>query len=303
VIAMQEDCRLHPRPGGDHVELPRGLSPGDNIRKRGEDVCAGSVILARGARLRPQDLGLAASVGITTLSVFRRLRVALFSTGDEVHEPGTELPPGGIYDANRYCLLGLLEGLGFAVSDLGILPDRAATIRNALAAAARTHDAIVTSAGMSVGEEDHMAAAVRDLGSLHFWKLAIKPGRPVALGQIDAVPFIGLPGNPAAMMVTFMRIARPALLQIAGATALAPHFYRVRAGFDHRKKADRREYLRVRLGIDPDGTLRATKFPRDGAGILSSLVEADGLVELSEETTTLSAGAMVDFVPFSEVIG
>ena len=186
---------------------------------------------------------------------------------------------------------------------LGILPDDAAVVRTALADAARDHDAIVTSAGMSVGEEDHMAAVIGELGRLHFWKLAIKPGRPVALGQIGAVPFIGLPGNPAAMMVTFLRIARPALLRLAGASALAPHVYRVRAEFDHRKKAERREFVRVRLGIGADGVPSAAKFPREGAGILSSLVEADGLVELAEETTNLKAGTMVDFVPFNEVIG
>jgi molybdopterin molybdotransferase len=303
VIAMQEDCELRPSPDGDRVALPRGLAPGSNIRARGEDVRSGSVILTAGTRLRPQDIGLAASVGITRLDVFRQLRVALFSTGDEVHEPGTVLPEGGIYDANRYCLRALLDGLGFAVTDLGILPDDAATIREALADAAAQHDAIVTSAGMSVGEEDHMAAAIGGLGRLHFWKLAIKPGRPVALGQIGSVPFIGLPGNPAAMMVTFLRIARPALLRLSGATALDPHVYRVRAGFDHRKKAERREFVRVRLSRHEDGTLCASKFPREGAGILSSLVEADGLVELAEETTTLTAGSMVDFVPFSEVIG
>lgn len=303
IIAMQEDCRLHEAPDGDRVELPRGLAVGANIRARGEDVRTGAAILAAGTRLRPQDIGLAASVGMIDLPVHRRLRIALFSTGDEVHEPGSDLPAGGIYDANRYCLLTLLEGLGFTVSDLGILPDNAATIRGALADAAGSHDAIVASAGMSVGEEDHMTAAISALGELHFWKLAIKPGRPVALGQIGAVPFIGLPGNPAAMMVTFLRIARPALLRLAGATALTPHVYRVHAGFDHQKKAGRREFLRVRLGVGADGAPCATKFAREGAGILSSLVEADGLVELPEETTILSAGTMVDFVPFSEVIG
>lgn len=303
VIAMQEDCRLRTDSADHRVELPRGLPTGANIRRRGEDVRAGDVVLAAGTRLRPQDIGLAASLGLTRLDVFRPLRVALFSTGDEVHEPGDTLPQGGIYDANRYCLQALLDGLGFAVSDLGILPDRAHTIRDALRAAAAGNDAIVTSAGMSVGEEDHMATAIRELGRLHFWKLAIKPGRPVALGQVGAVPFIGLPGNPAAMMVTFLRIARPALLRLAGATGLEPHVYRVRAGFEHRKKADRREFLRVRLTIDDDGQLRATKFPREGAGILSSLVEADGLVELPEETTRLTEGTMIDFVPFSEVIG
>ena len=154
---------------------------------------------------------------------------------------------------------------------------------------------------MSVGEEDHLSEAVSTLGKLHFWKLAIKPGRPVALGQIGGAAFIGLPGNPAAMMVTFLCLARPALLRLAGATDLDPHLYKVQAGFDHAKKPARREYVRVRLATSEDGTLIAHKFPREGAGILTSMVEADGLVELSEDTTQLTVGTMVDFLPFTEV--
>ena len=296
-VLMQEDCSID----GDFVTIPLGIRQGANRRRCGEDVGAGTTVLSAGQRLRPQEIGLAASIGLTTLPVYRRLRVALMSTGDEVFEPGNQIPAGGIYDANRYSLLALLDALGCEVTDLGILPDDRTAISDALGKAATNHDALVTSAGMSVGEEDHLSAAVSALGQLHFWKLAIKPGRPVALGQIGAMAFIGLPGNPAAMMVTFLRLARPALLRLAGATDLDPHLYKVQAGFDHIKKAARREYVRVRLKTNADGTLIAHKFPREGAGILTSLVEADGLVELSEDTTQLTVGTMVDFLPFTEV--
>jgi molybdopterin molybdotransferase len=227
--------------------------------------------------------------------------VAILSTGDEVFEPGSDLPAGGIYDANRYSLLALLDAMGCRVTDLGIVPDDRTAISDVLAGAAEDHDALVTSAGMSVGDEDHLSAAVSALGQMHFWKLAIKPGRPVALGQIGGMAFVGLPGNPAAMMVTFLRLARPALLRLAGASDLEPHLYKVRAGFDHTKKLARREYVRVRLVAGDDGNLVAHKFPREGAGILTSLVEADGLVELSEDMTKLTVGTMVDFLPFTEV--
>ena len=296
-VLMQEDCAVQ----GSQVTIPMGIRQGANRRFRGEDVRAGATVLTAGQRLRPQEIGLAASIGLTTLTVYRRLRVALLSTGDEVFEPGAALPPGGIYDANRYSLLALLDALGCEVTDLGILPDARAVISDVLRDAAENHDALVTSAGMSVGEEDHLSAAVSALGQLHFWKLAIKPGRPVALGQIGDMAFIGLPGNPAAMMVTFLRLARPALLRLAGATDLEPHLYKVEAGFDHVKKAARREYVQVRLSAGQDGNLVAHKFPRDGAGILTSLVEADGLVELSEDMTQLTKGTMVDFLPFTEV--
>ncbi len=296
-VLMQEDCGV----AGEAVVIPAGIARGANSRKAGEDVARGARVLAAGRRLRPQDIGLAASLGRTSLEAYRPLRVALFSTGDEVREPGTELPPGCIYDANRYALAALLEGLGCTVDDLGIVPDTFATIHGALRAAAATHDALVTSGGVSAGEEDHVRAAVSALGSIHFWQLAIRPGRPVALGQAGAAAFVGLPGNPAAMMVTFLRLARPALLRLAGATEVTPTTYRVRAAFDYKKKTGRREWLRCRLARGADGIPSAIKFPRDGAGILSSLVESDGLVELPEELTRLEAGTMVEFLPFSEV--
>ncbi len=296
-VMMQEDCR---EDGGDVVILP-GIKRGANRRSAGEDIARGSVILGRGRRLKPQDIGLAASVGRSELAVHERLRVALFSTGDELRDPGSELFPGAIYDANRYALSALLEGLGCAVTDLGILPDDLAIMQGALGAAAADHDLMFTSGGVSVGDEDHVKSAVEALGSLHFWRLAIKPGRPLALGQVGNIPFVGLPGNPAAAMVTFLRFARPLILRLAGASHVAPLLFRVRAGFDHHKKLDRREWVRAHLEIGGDGDLAALKFPREGSGILSSLVESHGLVELPEEMTQLTKGTMVDFLPFSEV--
>jgi molybdopterin molybdotransferase len=296
-VMMQEDCRLE---GGEVVIRP-GIKRGANRRLAGEDVKAGTVLLKEGQRLRPQDLGHAASLGLTRLTVRRPLVVALFSTGDELREPGAAAPLGAVYDANRFTLAALLARLGCRVKDLGILPDRREAIRAALDDAAGHADAVITSGGMSTGEEDHVKSAVEALGSLYFWRLAIKPGRPLALGQIRGKAFIGLPGNPVAMMVTFLRFARPVLLRLMGAVGTEPRLYRVRAGFEHRKKPDRREWLRARLSTDAAGELVAAKFPRDGAGILSSMIDADGLVELPEGVTRVERGAMVDFLPFSEV--
>lgn len=296
-VLMQEDCALD----GTAVIVPPGIKRGGNRRRAGEDIEAGTTILEAGRRMRPQDVGLAASIGRAELTVHRALRVALFSTGDEIREVTEDLPPGCVYDANRYAIAGLLEGLGCAVDDLGILPDRLDAVHQALADAARDHDLIMTSGGVSTGEEDHVRAAVESLGKIHFWRLAIRPGRPLALGQVGRIPFIGLPGNPVAVMVTFMRFARPAILRLAGAADSPPRMFPVRAAFAYRKKISRREWLRVSLFTDDDGSLSARKFPRDGAGILSSMVAADGLVELPEALGELAPGTMVDFLPFSEV--
>ena len=300
-ILMQEDCTTREHNGETYVTIPPGIARGANRRCRGEDVAQGDTVLRKGARLRPQEIGLAASLGVTELDVFAPLSVAVLSTGDEVTEPGEAAVDGQIYDANRHALIAALRDLGCETVDLGIVPDDHGRIAKTLREAARTCDVIISSAGMSVGEEDHLAAAVADGGGLHFWKVAIKPGRPVAFGQIGGTPFIGLPGNPAAMMVTFLRMARPALLRLAGATRLEPRFYPVRAGFAHSKKPRRREYVRVFLEDGPDGMPVARKFPRSGAGILSSLVGADGLVELDEDTTQISEGSVVPYLPFTEV--
>src|SRR5204863_1564720 len=225
------DCRV----AGDHVLIHPGIRRGANRRKAGEDVAAASRALAAGIRLRPQDIGLAAALGLTRLPVAGRLKVALFSTGDELAEPGAALGPGAIYDSNRFTLAALLAQLGCAVTDLGILPDRPEAIRRSLGEAARDHALLLTSGGVSTGEEDHVKSAVLALGRLHVWRLAIKPGRPIALGQIEdgsrQVPFIGLPGNPVAAMVTFLRVVRPILLRLRGARDAGPRLYRVRAQF------------------------------------------------------------------------
>jgi molybdopterin molybdotransferase len=297
-VLMQEDCSE----AEGRVRIPPGIKRGANRRRVGEDVMAGARVLSSGRRLRAQELGLAAALGFTTLPVYRRLRVAVFSTGDEVRDPGTALPAGAIYDANRYVLYALLEGLGAAVTDLGILPDRDSAIREALAAAAATHDLIIGSGGMSTGEEDRVKAAVEAQGRLHFWRLAIKPGRPVAMGQVGGIPFMGLPGNPVAVMVTFLLLARPLIQRLAGAAVTPPQRFRVTAGFDYKKRSNRCEYVRARLVRDAAHGLRAEKFPRDGAGILSSMIESDGLVEIGEGISRLAPGDPVEFLPFSELM-
>lgn len=296
-IMMQEDCREE----GGAVVIAPGIKRGANRRLAGEDVAAGATVLQRGRRLRPADLGQAAAIGRTRLRVSRPLRVALFSTGDELREPGQELPAGTIYDSNRYTLAGLLRSLGCQVDDLGILPDRRAAIVEALAEGAAGHDLLITSGGVSTGDEDHVKQAVEAQGVLHAWRLAIKPGRPIALGQVGRVPFVGLPGNPAAVVVTFVMLVRPLILQLMGGRPTPPLRFPVVATFDYKKKQDRREWVRASLRRDGEGRLAAVKFPRDGAGILSSLVESDGLIELPEELTRLEAGAVVDFLPFSEL--
>jgi molybdopterin molybdotransferase len=296
-VMMQEDCVV----ANGRVLLKPGIKKGANRRHAGEDVAEGAVALAAGRRLGPADLGLAAALGHRELPVFNTLRVALLSTGDEVCDPGAPLPPGAIYDANRFMLAALLAGLGCAVTDFGIRPDREPAIVDTLAAASAEHDLIVTSGGVSAGEEDHVKSAIEQLGRLHFWRLAIKPGRPVALGQIGAVPLIGLPGNPVAVIVTFAVLARPLVLRLAGAMAAASRPFPVQAGFAYRKKPGRREYLRASLKRDGD-TIIAIKYPRDGAGILSSVVQSEGLVVLDETTGDLAPGTIVDFLPLSEVI-
>ena len=298
-VAMQEDCRIE----GDRVVIAAGLKRGRNRRRHGEDVTAGSTILAAGVRLRPQEIGLAAAAGLAKLALRARLRVALFSTGDELAEPGQPLADGTIHDSNRYTLGALLRQSGAAVSDLGILPDRPDAVRLALQVAARDHDLLLTSGGVSTGEEDHVKAAVTAMGRLHLWRLAIKPGRPLALGQIDAagraVPFVGLPGNPVAAMVTYLRIARPLILGLMGAKDLEPVRYRLAAAFALHKKADRREFLRGWIETDAAGNQSVQRFERDGSGILTSMTTATGLIEIAEGATEIAPGDLVDFLPFA----
>jgi molybdopterin molybdotransferase len=304
-VFMQEDVRVE----GGAVIVPAGLKRGANRRLAGEDVRAGAVVLPAGRRLTAQDVALAAALGLTALEVRRRVRVAVFSTGDEIVEPGTARPPPALFDANRYLLTGLIERLGGAATDLGILPDDPEALARALATAAHGHDLVLTSGGVSTGEADHVRRAVETVGRLVFWRVAIKPGRPVAMGVIPGAgsgadaAFIGLPGNPAAVYVTFARVVRPLLLRLAGAQAVPLVPMPVRAAFAYRKKAGRREYVRVRLTRDGDGAVAAHKHPQDGAGVITSLTETDGLIELPEETTEIVPGASVGFLSYASLVG
>lgn len=292
-VIMQEDARCD----GDMVWLPQARA-GANIRAAGEAVTVGDVTLAAGTLLRPQHVGVAATLGLARLPVRRRLRVAVFSTGDELREPGAVLPPGATFDANRASLRALLSQLGCEVSDLGILADRPEVVRQALAQAAPAHDLIVTSGGVSVGDEDHVKAAVQALGQLDFWRLALKPGKPLALGHIGDTVFLGLPGNPVAVMVAFLLVGREVVAALAGATLPPMRRYRLPAAFSLDKKAGRREFPRARL--TEDGTVEL--FRTDSSGVLTSMTEADGLVDLPEDAVHIRPGDPVAFLPFSEVM-
>ena len=294
-IFMQEDVRLDE---SGRVHFPPGLRRGANTRPRGEDVAIGARALRQGHRLRPQDLALAAALGLRTLPVCRPIRLALFSTGNELIEPGLSVGPSQRYDSNRVLLAALAARAGAQVTDLGILPDRRDIIAAALMEAARDNDLILTSGGVSAGEEDHVRAAVETNGSLVFWRLAIKPGRPVAMGIVNGVPFVGLPGNPAAAFITFVHVARPMLAALAGATVEAPPSPRARAAFSYRKKAGRREYVRVRIEAGPDGEPVAHKHGVEGAGILTSLTETSGLAELDEAVTSVAPGDSIKYLPY-----
>ncbi len=297
-VFMQEDVRLD----GDKVVLPAGLKPGANVRPAGEDIALGHVALKAGQRLRPQDVAVAAAFGLTGLDVVRRLRVAVFSTGDELVSPGERRAAPQLFDSNRFMLLAMLRRLGCDVSDLGILRDERTALAAALHKAAGAHDLILTSGGVSTGEEDHVKAGVEAVGKLVLWRMAIKPGRPVAMGVIDGTPFIGLPGNPVASFVTFVHVVRPTILALMGARQEPFIPMPVRAAFTYKKKIARREYVRVALRKAADGTLEAAKFPREGAGLLSSLVDTDGLVELGEEVTLVEPGQMVGFLSYTTLI-
>jgi molybdopterin molybdotransferase len=304
-VFMQEDCTVE----DGYVMLPAGLKPGANRRKNGEDVRAGSVVLKAGTRLSAHHIGMAAAVGLTHLDVRRRVRVALFSTGDEVVEPGTPLRHAAIYDANRPLLREMALSLGTEVTDLGILPDDPAALQSALSQAAADHDLVLTSGGVSTGEADYVRLAVEAIGTLVFWRVGIKPGRPVALGVLPSgqrnsqAAFAGLPGNPVAAFVTFARIVRPLLLQLAGASYEPLVAFLVRAAFAYKKKTGRREYVRVSLRCGEDGALEAVKYAQDGAGVISSLTQTDGLAELSEDVTDVKPGMSIGFLPYASLIG
>jgi molybdopterin molybdotransferase len=298
-VFMQEDVRIDDE---GRVVLPAGLKRGANVRPAGEDIAEGRVSLKAGFRLRPQDVALAAAFGLTRLDVVRRIRVAVFSTGDELASPGTPRRPAQLFDSNRFMLMAMLKRLGCAVSDLGILRDEREPLAAALKEVAGRHDLILTTGGVSTGEEDHVKASIESVGSLVLWRMAIKPGRPVAMGIVGGTPLIGLPGNPVASFVTFVHIVRPTVLALCGASPQALVPMPVRAAFSYRKKTGRREYVRATLRRREDGGLEAVKFPREGAGLLSSLVDTDGLVELAETVTAVEAGDRVGFLGYASLM-
>ncbi len=297
-VVMQEETE----PAGDQaVRILRVPLPGQWIRRSGEDVSRGTVVLARGTRLDPAALGLAASIGMASLPLAPRPRVALFSTGDELVMPGEVAPaqmrPGAIYNSNRFFLSALLRRLGCAVTDFGIVPDRREPTVQALEAASREHDLILTSGGVSVGEEDHVKPAVQALGSLDLWQIAIKPGKPFAYGKVRAAHFMGLPGNPVSSFVTFLLLVRPFLLRLQGANQVQPVATSLQADFDWPRMDRRREFLRVRRG--PEGKLQL--FANQSSGVLTSAVWGDGLVD-NPPGRTIARGDAVRFIALAELI-
>ena len=297
-VVMQEQCEAL----GVGVRVNTVPAAGQWIRRRGEDVRSGAVVLPAGTRLTPQALGLAATVGAATLSVSRRPRVALFSTGDELAMPGEPLKPGAIYNSNRYTLRAAVQAMGCDCTDLGIVPDRLDATRAALRRAAEGNDLIVTSGGVSVGEEDHLRPAVQLEGRIELWQIAIKPGKPLAFGEVKRADgssawIIGLPGNPVSSFITFLLMVRPVLLRLQGATSLAPKRVPQRADFDWPRPDKRREFLRVRCN-DAGGL---DLFPNQSSGVLTSVVWGDGVVD-NPSGRSIRAGDAVDFMSFAELL-
>jgi molybdopterin molybdotransferase len=297
-VVMQEETELA---GEQIVRILRVPAPGQWIRRSGEDVTRGAQVLARGERLSAAALGLAASIGMDQLTVARRPRVAIFSTGDELVMPGEVAPeqmkPGAIYNSNRFFLSALLRRLECEVSDYGIVPDKRDATMQALAHAAKGNDLILTSGGVSVGEEDHVKPAVQELGSLDLWQIAIKPGKPFAYGRVGAAHFMGLPGNPVSSFVTFLLLVRPFLLKLQGARQLAPATVQLPAHFDWPRPDKRREFLRVRR----NGQGGLDLFPNQSSGVLTSAAWGDGLVD-NPPGQTIEKGRLVTFISLTELL-
>ena len=292
-VLMQEDCIAE----GELVVINTLPRPGENIRRAGEDIETGAQILAAGTRFNAAEMGLAASVGLAEVPVFKRLKVACFFTGDELVTPGAPLAPGQIYNSNRYTLTGLVNDLGCELIDLGIVPDTLEATEAALTLAAREADVIVTSGGVSVGEADYVKTAVEKLGRVEMWKVAMKPGKPVVYGQVGNADFIGLPGNPVSAFVTFCLFVRPFLLKRMGVADVLYRAFAVQADFSWTKAGARREFLRARL--QSNGKLAL--FPNQSSGVLTSCAWADGLVDLAVGQT-VQRGDAVRFIPFSELL-
>lgn len=298
-VVMQENCEAL---ADGRIRIKQLPATGTNIRLAGEDVAKGTTILRRGTRLRPQEIGMAASLGHSHLQVYRKVRVAVVATGDELRSPGEPLEFGTLYDSNRHALIAGLQGLGAEVSDYGRVRDVQAAVRDVLKLAASENDLVISSGGVSEGEEDHVRAAVEETGHLNFWKLALKPGKPVAVGAIDGVPFIGTPGNPVSALMVFWLLARPMVLRLMGARRIDTPHYTARAAFHFRRNPGRREFLRVRGVCNSNGAIQLELYPTNSSGAGSSLVWADGLAEISEDRATIQPGDLLPYIPFAELM-
>ena len=298
-IAIQEDCRLD----GGAVVVPGPLEPGTFVRPRGNDIRAGETVLAAGTRLRPQEMGAVASVGVAAVDVRRRPRVAIVSSGDELRQPGEPLGPGQIYNSNRYTLLGLLRRGGFDVEDLGLVADTFEATRAALLAGAERADVLITTGGVSVGEEDHVRRALEAVGELEMWKVRVKPGKPIVYGRIGACDLLGLPGNPVSALVTFCLFVRPFVLRRLGVTGVFPVPVTVPARFEWPRPGTRREFARARLVPDRDGGGTGVEIhARQGSDVLSAAAWATGLVEIAEGAT-VAPGDPVPYYAFGDLLG
>ncbi|SFB42781.1 gephyrin-like molybdotransferase Glp [Pseudomonas sp. NFPP24] len=293
-VVPQERCRVY----GQRIWCPP-LRLGEHVRKRGEELQRGQRVLSTGKRLRAQELGLLAAAGIPRVKVYRPLRVCLLSSGDELREPGESLAPGQIYNSNRYLVAALLRGWGVEVHDYGVMADALAASRDALMLASSECDLLLTTGGVSVGEEDHLKQAIQALGKVEFWRLAIQPGKPLAFGQVAGKPWIGLPGNPTAALVTTLIVVRPFLLRAQGVERVLPVPVSVPAAFEWLKPNKRRQYLRARLSPDSDGQLRAILHPQQSSAMLAAACWADGLVIVEREQQVLK-GAAVPFLSFAD---
>ncbi len=297
VVVPQEQTAAE----NDAITLTHPIAMHQHIRRKGEDINAGAEVLCAGQRLGPQHLAMAASIGVGSLTVFKPLKVGVFFTGDELTEPGQPLEPGAIYNSNRYAINGLLTQLGCQINDYGIIRDSAQATRDALQLAASENDIVMTCGGVSVGEEDHVKAAVQALGQLDLWQISMKPGKPLAYGKVEQADFIGLPGNPVSAFVTFLLMARPFLLKRMGANDTGLRYLTAEAAFTWPRPDKRREFLRVRLDRDTAGHDVLHLWPNQGSGVMSSLAWADGLVDLPAETC-IQSGDKVRYLSLSDLL-
>jgi len=296
-IVMQEQCEQQ----GTDVVISGKINKGDHIRRAGEDIAEGSEVMSVGQKLRPQDMGLIASVGIADIKVLKKIRVGIFSTGDELLMPGEPVEPGKIYNSNRYTLTGLLQKAGCDIVDLGCIPDNLDATVAAMQDAAKQSDLIMTTGGVSVGEEDYIKLAIDKLGSVEMWRVAMKPGKPVAFGEVSKTPFIGLPGNPVSVFVTFCLFARGVIRTMQGCEDVLPRKTQVVAGFDWPRKGPRREFVRGRLVTDGNGQQQAIIYSSQSSGVLTSTTWAQGLIEIPENTT-VKKGERLNWLDFSELL-